>query len=96
MVAHQEDPGRVRGLVRQATGARRMAPALQALPLRDAGERLLAGRAPWYRDWVGHPDPADPWWAPVQLDRALENVRTPVLLIGGWQDLFLDQTLDQY
>ena len=68
MVAHQEDPGRLRGLVRQATGARRMAPALQALPLRDAGERLLAGRAPWYREWVGHPDPADPWWAPVQLE----------------------------
>ena len=96
MVAHQEDPGRVRGLLRQATGTRRMTPALDALPLRDSGERLLAGRAPWYRDWVGHPDPTDPWWAPVQLDRALENVRTPVLLIGGWQDLFLDQTLHQY
>ena len=96
MVAHQEDPGRIRGLVRQMTGARRLGPALDALPLRDAGERLLAGRAPWYREWVGHPDRADPWWAPVQLDSALENVGTPVLLIGGWQDLFLDQTLDQY
>jgi putative CocE/NonD family hydrolase len=96
MVAHQEDPGRIRGLVRQATGARRMGPALDALPLRDAGERLLAGRAPWYREWVGHPDRTDPWWAPVQLDRALENVQIPVLLISGWQDLFLDQTLDQY
>ncbi|SDO73445.1 hypothetical protein SAMN05660199_02470 [Klenkia soli] len=96
MVAHQEDPGRLRGLVRQLTGARRLGPALDALPLRAAGERLLAGRGRWYGDWVGHPDRTDPWWAPVQLGHALENVTTPVLLIGGWQDLFLDQTLDQY
>lgn len=96
MVAHQEDPGRVRGLVRQVTSARRLGPALDALPLGDAGERLLAGRGRWYRDWVAHPDRTDPWWRPVQLDRALDRARVPVLLIGGWQDLFLEQTLDQY
>ncbi|MEI4270927.1 CocE/NonD family hydrolase [Klenkia sp. LSe6-5] len=96
MVAHQEDPGRLRRLVRQATAARRLGPALDALPLGDAGERLLAGRAPWYRDWVAHPDRRDPWWEPVQLERALDRPRVPVLLVGGWQDLFLEQTLDQY
>ncbi len=96
MVAHQEDPGRLRGLLRQVTAARRLGPALDALPLGDAGERLLDGRGRWYRDWVAHPDRDDPWWAPVQLDRALDRTGVPVLLIGGWQDLFLDQTLDQY
>ncbi|SCX50580.1 hypothetical protein SAMN03159343_2435 [Klenkia marina] len=96
MVAHQEDPGRLRGMLRQLTAARRLGPALDALPLGDAGERLLAGRGRWYRDWVAHPDRTDPWWAPVQLDRALTRAQVPVLLIGGWQDLFLEQTLDQY
>ncbi len=95
MVAHQEDGGGVRGLVRQATARRKLLPALAGLPLGDAGEALLAGRGRWYRDWVAHPDRTDPWWAPVQLDRALQT-DVPVLLIGGWQDLFLDQTLDQY
>ncbi|MCO7218706.1 CocE/NonD family hydrolase [Klenkia sp. PcliD-1-E] len=96
LVAHQEDPGRLRGLLRQVTGPRRLGPALDALPLGDAGERLLAGRGRWYRDWVAHPDRSDPWWTPVQLDRALDRSGVPVLLIGGWQDLFLEQTLDQY
>jgi putative CocE/NonD family hydrolase len=96
MVAHQEDPGRLRGFWRQLTSGRRLGPALDALPLGDAGERLLAGRGRWYREWVAHPDRTDPWWAPVQLDRALERSGVPILLIGGWQDLFLDQTLDQY
>ena len=27
---------------------------------------------------------------------ALDRVRIPVLLISGWQDLFIDQTLVQY
>ena len=35
------------------------------LPLVDAGERLLDGRGPWYRDWVTRRDPDDPFWAPV-------------------------------
>ncbi len=32
----------------------------------------------------------------MRLDAALERVQVPVLLVGGWQDLFLDQTLAQY
>ena len=35
----------------------------------DAGERLLDGRAPWYREWVTRRDPDDPYWAPMKLDR---------------------------
>ena len=65
------------------------------LPLLDAGERLLDGRASWYRDWVTRREP-DPFWAPMQLDDALERVQVPVLLQTGWQDLFLPQTLEQY
>src|SRR6185437_3287228 len=52
MVAHQEEGSVVSGLVRQARAGRRLAPALAGAPLVEAGERVMAGGAPWYRDWV--------------------------------------------
>ena len=96
MMAHQEDAGRVRGLIRQATADKRVAPALAGLPALDAGEALLAGRAGWYRDWITQSDPSDPFWERMRLPEAVERVEVPVLLFTGWQDLFLDQTLEQY
>ncbi|MFC7659204.1 CocE/NonD family hydrolase [Pseudonocardia benzenivorans] len=65
-------------------------------PARRLGEALLAGKAPWYRDWASRPEPSDPFWRPMQLSAALDRVRTPVLLVGGWQDLFIRQTLQQW
>jgi putative CocE/NonD family hydrolase len=32
----------------------------------------------------------------MRLHEALDRVQVPVLLLSGWQDLFLEQTLDQY
>jgi predicted acyl esterase len=32
----------------------------------------------------------------MQLGAALDRVQVPVLLQTGWQDLFLQQTLEQY
>jgi uncharacterized protein len=96
LVAHQEDVGQLRGVLRAATGARRRAPAYAALPLGEAAEPVLDGRAPWYREWVAHHDRDDPFWAPRRLPGALAAASAPVLLVGGWQDLFIDQTLEQY
>jgi putative CocE/NonD family hydrolase len=95
-VAGQERFGLPRTVLRMATATRRQAPAMAQLPLVQAGEELCAGGAPWYPDWVGRRDLADPFWAPMQLGAALDRVRVPVLLLGGWQDLFLRQTLEQY
>ena len=96
MVAHQEDPHRLRGLLRQARGRRIVGRAAAGLPLGAAGRRLLGAGAPWWESWIGHADPADPFWDPYRFGAALERTQVPVLLIGGWQDLFLDQTLLQY
>ncbi|GAA2705778.1 CocE/NonD family hydrolase [Actinoplanes palleronii] len=94
-IVHQEDGG-LRRVLSMATAGRRLRPALGGLPLASAAEPVLRGRAPWYADWVGHPDGDDPWWEPYRAGAALTGVTAPVLLIGGWQDLFLDQTLEQY
>jgi putative CocE/NonD family hydrolase len=96
MVAHQEEAGALRGLLRTAVATRRLRPGFENLPLVEAGEAVLAGRAPWYRDWASRPDGTDPFWVPMRLDAALDRVQVPVLLIGGWYDLFADQTLMQY
>ena len=96
MVARQEDQNPLRSLIGMATASRRLQPGLAELPLADAAETVLHGRAPWYRDWLSHPDRSDAFWARMQLGAALDNVQVPVALVGGWQDLFLDQTLAQY
>ena len=96
-IVHQEDGPAVRRLLSMATGdRRRLTSAMDTLPLVAAADTFLHGRAPWYREWVTRPDRSDPFWAPMQHGVALERVEVPVLLIAGWQDLFLDQTLEQY
>lgn len=96
LVAHQEEVGFLEGLVRQATASRRQAPAMAHLPLAEASDDLCEGRAPWFRGWASHRDLSDPFWVPMQLNAALDRVQVPVLLQAGWQDLFLQQTLEQY
>lgn len=96
MIVHQEAPGALRRMYRQATAARRLAPGKNDAPLLEAGERLLLGKAPWYREWLSRPDREDPYWDRLKVGAALDRVQVPVLLISGWMDLFLDQTLEQY
>ncbi|MFC4591920.1 CocE/NonD family hydrolase [Sphaerisporangium corydalis] len=74
----------------------RIRKALAALPLTGAAEKLMDGKAPWYREWVGRRDLGDPWWKRADLSEALDRVRVPVLIQGGWQDGFLRQTLAGY
>jgi predicted acyl esterase len=61
-----------------------------------SGRDLLGTGAPWFEGWLEHPDLADPFWAPLQCGAALQRIAVPTLLVGGWQDLFLEQTLEQY
>jgi len=97
-VVHQEDTGPVVGALRMvlASNARRVRSALDELPLVAPAQTLLEGRAPWYPEWVTRPDLEDPFWAPMQHGVALERIKVPVLLFGGWQDIFLEQTIHQY
>jgi hypothetical protein len=96
MIAHQEDGGTLSGMLRRRGAARRLRPVLDDLPLADAADKFLEGRAPWYRERVTRPDLTDPFWAPMQHGVALDTATIPVLLQSGWQDLFLSQTIEQY
>ncbi len=95
-VATQEDGGTLRTVVRMVTMPRRLRRPLRIVPLRDAGAKILKDRAPWHESWLRTPDATDPYWRPARLGGALQRTRTPVLLVTGWQDVFLTQTLEQY
>lgn len=95
-ILHQEDGPAPIAMMQVGRRARRLPRYLDELPLAAAGDTFLEGKAPWYRDWVTRPDLSDPFWAPTQRGEALERTAVPVLLFGGWQDLFLEQTVEQY
>jgi putative CocE/NonD family hydrolase len=96
LVAHQEIPNRLRMVVRQLRSRRTLARAVKTLPLGEAGRTMLGPSAQWWESWLEHPEPDDPFWSAMNLRSSLERTEIPVLLIGGWQDLFLEQTLAQY
>lgn len=96
MVAHQEDPVRVRAAVRHAWARRKAARAAAGVPLGDAARTLLGAGAPWFESWVEHSESDDPFWDALRCNEALDRVQVPVLLVSGWQDILSRQTLQQY
>lgn len=95
MMAHQEQGLRAR-LRYQVKAASRLATAVRGVPLGESGRALLGDRSPWYESWPAHPDRDDPFWSPMSMTAALDRCAVPVLLLTGWQDVFLDQTLEEF
>ena len=95
LVANQEAHP-VRRVAFQFRAARRLAGAVHGVPVAGSARALLGGGSPWFESWVDRPDADDPFWAGIRATTALERAAVPVLLLGGWQDIFIDQTLTQY
>jgi uncharacterized protein len=95
LVASQERMGAVRMLWRTMTAERRLAAAMSRLPIVATGAHL-DGDAPWYREWLAHPDRSDPYWDAFSATAALERVTVPTLLVSGFHDFFVEQTVQQY
>ncbi|MFY9930061.1 MAG: CocE/NonD family hydrolase [Streptosporangiaceae bacterium] len=96
MMAHQEEGGMVRGLARMLTAERRLRPVLDRMPIGASARDYLGTGATWFESWLEHPGPADPFWVPLRCGAALERIAVPTLIVGGWQDLFIEQSLEQY
>ena len=96
LVAHQESSGMLRGMARMFTAERRLRGALSGLPVAARYADVIGREPAWSERWMDHPQASDPFWAPMQCGPALERITVPVLLVGGWQDLFIEQTLEQY
>jgi putative CocE/NonD family hydrolase len=96
LIAHQEGMGPVQGLLRTVNADRRLRPAMNRLPVRTGARELLGAQADAFESWLDHPDLTDPFWLPLQCGAALDRITVPTLVVGGWQDLFIEQTLEQY
>ncbi len=96
LVSHQEDPARIRLALRQLQARRKVVEAANSTPLGAGARTLLGTGAPWFESWVEHHDADDAFWDSLRFREALDRARVPVLLIGGWQDVFVRQTLQQY
>ncbi|KAK3312531.1 X-Pro dipeptidyl-peptidase-domain-containing protein [Apodospora peruviana] len=103
-VTSQEDPGWFppRGPLRMVwqmlTADHRLKYVYESVSMIEAAERKFGDRAPWVLEFCRHPDLSDPhyderWRRPT---RALEVANIPILLMAGWHDIFLDQTIEQY
>ena len=77
-------------------GSRKLAGAVRDVPISGAARTLLGEGSPWFESWVERPKAEDPFWAGLRATPALERAAVPVLLLGGWQDIFISQTLTQY
>jgi putative CocE/NonD family hydrolase len=96
LVAHQESTGMLRAMARMVTAERRLRGVLSGLPVAARYADVIGREPAWSERWMDHPQASDPFWAPMQCGPALERITVPVLLVGGWQDLFIEQTLEQY
>lgn len=96
ILSHQESVGPLRGVWRLATAERRLARTMRRLPLSRTGKGLGAQLEALYGEWASANKVDDPQWESVRATAALARVDVPVLLIGGFQDYFEEQTLQQY
>jgi uncharacterized protein len=97
LMAYQERLGALRMIWRTMNADKRLQPALNRLPIAATGAALAAiGGAPWYADWLAHPDRGDPYWHGYNVAAALDRITVPTLLVSGFHDFFIDQTMRQY
>jgi putative CocE/NonD family hydrolase len=83
----------VRGSIRMARRLDRVArsqPLLESYLVGTGGRRV-----PLFEDMLTH-SPDDDVWAGTDLREAITNAGPATLLVGGWWDLLLDQTLDLF
>jgi len=78
------------------TAGRRLRPIIDAVPLCGAADAHFKDMCPWLHKKIVTGDTNDPLWAAAKQHPALEKAQIPILLIAGWQDIFLEQMMDQY
>jgi len=64
------------------------------LPLHEIDEK--AGLpCPYYKEWINHPE-RDEYWERINVDNKYNQIRIPVLNWGGWYDVFVQATIDDW
>ncbi len=64
------------------------------LPLTEAA-KALGHNTQHYQDWATHPV-FDSYWSHLGTRKKMAQVKTPAYFMGGWHDIFLRGTLNDY
>ena len=55
----------------------------------------LEGLAPYYFEWLAHPD-EDEYWRRWKIEEHYGQIEVPALNVGGWYDIFLGGTIRNF
>ena len=69
-------------------------PVASHLPL-NAYENLKDGLAPYYYDWLEHPE-YDAYWRSVSIEEMHSDITVPAFNYGGWYDIFIGGTIENF
>ena len=90
--AGQTDPEE---MMRLLLATDRMDDQYQHLPLSDLTVLRGSEAANFYSDWIAHATDDD-YWRSVAINHRYNQIEVPALNIGGWYDLFLHGTLENF
>lgn len=74
-------------------GRRKVDRALRAQPLQAADTTAGGAPVPFWRDFTGHAEPGDPFWATADHQEADLAAFPPANMVTGWWDLFVAEQL---
>ncbi|CAN9437762.1 unnamed protein product [Alternaria alternata] len=96
-VLHQEETG-IGNMRRRWSTMKRMQPMMRGPDLAKSIKHHFDGQAPWMEYVVDHLDidTREPFYEKMNFEQALERASVPILLVGGWYDVFAPQTTQQY
>ena len=64
------------------------------LPLKDI-PKVAGKEIRHFQDWIEHPD-YDDYWKSLSIEERYQNIKIPVLQIGGWYDTFVGGTFGNF
>lgn len=91
-----QERGRIPSIIPNPVQLARMKRALRKLPLQSADVDVAGAPVAFWRDFLGHAEPGDKFWAGADHDEADLSKLPPVSMVTGWWDLFLPEQLRDY
>jgi putative CocE/NonD family hydrolase len=97
---HSQASPRLADRLELLRGQPRLRRAFAHLPLGEADRMATGVEVAFFRRWLSlsgaPPSDVDAYWGEMNHDNLLPKVTAPVLMVGGWQDIFLPWQLRDY
>ncbi|MET7399877.1 CocE/NonD family hydrolase [Dactylosporangium sp. NPDC005572] len=87
---------RLENAVELLRGQPRLQRGLARVPMAEADRITTGTEIEFFQRWLAEADPAAPYWTERGHAHRLPHVTAPVLMIGGWYDIFLPWQLSDY